>query len=172
MSICFFAKLAKKWVMLWVRFFHWEFLGRWGEKEEFLTKCRIKTYNVVLMEEGRMKKRFELRRSIETPVEIITSFWDEPVDLIASDLSPRGAYLESELMPEPGEHVVCSLELEHCTRDFCFFGEVTRINLNRRKSDGGKPGFGIEFLDCTPLDRLAIREALRGVPPPVPGPRV
>ena len=118
-----------------------------------------------------MQKRFEMRRTIETPIEIITSFWDEPVNLIASDLSPRGAYLESELMPELGEHVVCSLELEEGTREFCFFGEVTRINLNRRKADGGRPGFGIQFLDCSPMDRLMIRAALRGLPPPIPSRR-
>ena len=115
-----------------------------------------------------MHKRFEMRRTIGTPIEIITSFWDEPVDLIASDLSPRGAYLESELMPEPGEHIVCSLELDNGIQEFCFFGEVTRVNLNRRATDGGRPGFGIQFLDCSPLERLAIRDALRGLPPPVP----
>lgn len=118
-----------------------------------------------------MHKRFEMRRSLDVPVEIITSFWDDPVDLVASDLSPRGAYLESEYMPEPGEHVVCCLEIGDTTGEFCFFGEVTRINFLRRKTDGGRPGFGVQFLDCTPLDRLAIRGALRGLPPPVPSVR-
>lgn len=117
-----------------------------------------------------MYKRFELRRSIGIPMEIITSLWDEPIDLVASDLSPRGAYIETELMPEYGEHLVCSFTLpglEEC----CFFGEVSRVNLFRRKRESGRPGFGVNFLDPSPMQRLRIRHSLRGLPPPVPSPQ-
>jgi hypothetical protein len=51
---------------------------------------------------------------------------------------------------------------------FDFFGEVVRVNLLRRRSDRGWPGFGVRFLDAKPLDRLRIREALRNTPPPLP----
>ncbi|MDJ0762498.1 MAG: PilZ domain-containing protein [Myxococcota bacterium] len=118
-----------------------------------------------------MYKRYELRRSFNFPLEVITSDWDEPIDLIASDLSPLGAYIESELFPGAGEHVVCSFNLLRGRPEYCFFGEVTRINFLRRRTDNGRPGFGIKFLDTTPVKRIQIRHSLRGLPPPIPSVR-
>ena len=114
-----------------------------------------------------MKYRFELRRGSEVPMEVITSHWDEPVDLKTGDISPRGAYIMSNFMPNLGDHVICSFQLGKKKR-FDFFGEVTRVNLGRRAADVREPGFGVEFLDSTPLERIQIRDALRGTPPPVP----
>jgi hypothetical protein len=116
-----------------------------------------------------MYKRFEIRRSLEIPIELITPQWDDPVNLVAGDLSPRGAYVQTEMMPESGEHVVCSFNLQLGRPEYCFFGEIIRINMLRRKNDRGWPGFGIKFLDISPLERLTIRHALRGLPPPIPG---
>ena len=118
-----------------------------------------------------MKKRFEIRRSIKLPIEVITSMWDEPLNFNTADLTPHGAYVVSELMPEVGEHLVCSFNLSDMacmTKDYCFFGEVTRVNWFRRIVDRGRPGFGVRFMDAAPLDRLRIRRILRGVPPPIP----
>lgn len=112
-----------------------------------------------------MYKRFEIRRQTALPVEIIASFADEPFFLTARNISPRGAFLESELLPDLGEHLICSFDLD---KNFCFFGEVNRVNLMRRRRETGRPGFGVEFLDTTPLHRMAIRNALRGLPPPIP----
>lgn len=114
-----------------------------------------------------MHKRFETRRGASVPIELITSFSDEPIDLVACDLSPRGVYIKSEFLPEQGEHLVCSFEL-NWGGGYCFFGEVVRVNLLRRRTDLGWPGFGVRFLDARPIDRLRIRSALRGCPPPVP----
>jgi hypothetical protein len=111
-----------------------------------------------------MKKRFEIRRLISRPMEIITSLWDEPLNFFTGDLSPRGAYVFSELMPEIGEHVYCSFDLG-VKRPFEFFAEVVRANMMRRTSDMGYPGFGLDFLDAKPLDRLNIRNLLTGLPP-------
>ncbi len=118
-----------------------------------------------------MKNRFELRRSIHIPIEVITSMWDEPLIFQTGDLTPRGAYVISDLMPERGEHIVCSFNLLDNSfqgREYCFFGEVTRVNLFRRFIERGRPGFGVRFLDTTPLDRLRIRDILRLLPPPAP----
>lgn len=115
-----------------------------------------------------MYKRYEVRRQLTLPMEIIGSFADDPFYLRALDISPRGAFVASELVPDLGEHLVCSFNLNDA---YCFFGEVSRVNLLRRNADQGMPGFGIKFLDAGPLHRLAIRHALRGLPPPVPAKR-
>lgn len=114
-----------------------------------------------------MYKRFEIRRKTQIPIEVITSMWDEPVKLIADDLSPRGTYLVSEMMPNLGEHIVCSFQLTP-GEEHTYFGEVSRVNWLRRSTDLGMPGFGVEFLDTTPFARIKIREALESLPPPLP----
>ncbi len=114
-----------------------------------------------------MYKRFEIRRKADFPVEVITNLWDEPIPLIADDFSPRGTYLISELMPNVGEHIICSFNLPKLG-EHMYFGEVSRVNWLRRSTDKGRPGFGVEFLDISPLTRLKIREALKDLPPPLP----
>jgi hypothetical protein len=115
-----------------------------------------------------MYKRFEIRRRAQIPVEVITSLWDEPIKLVADDLSPRGTYLISEMMPNLGEHIICAFQLPKQDEEHTFFAEVSRVNWLRRKTDTGMPGFGVEFLDTTPLSRIRIREAITALPPPLP----
>lgn len=115
-----------------------------------------------------MYKRFEIRKKTVVPIEVITNFWDEPISLLSSDLSPRGTYIVSELMPQLGEHIVCSFDIRREDPSYCLFGEVSRINWHRRKTDTGPPGFGVRFLDIKPMERLKIRDALRGMPPSLP----
>jgi PilZ domain len=115
-----------------------------------------------------MHNRFEMRRSAGIPIEVIAPDWDDPLEFISGDLSPRGTYLHTDLMPQIGEHVVCSFNLKTGVPEYCFFGEVTRVNLHRRKCDSGRPGFGVRFLDAKPFERIQIRQALRGLPPPIP----
>ena len=114
-----------------------------------------------------MKKRFEIRRSVERPIEIISSVWEDPVEFYTADLSPRGGFIVSEYILDMGEQIVCSFDLG-AKNKFVFLGEVKRINLMRRKTDVLRPGFGIKFLDAGPMERIKIRYALRGTPPPVP----
>jgi hypothetical protein len=114
-----------------------------------------------------MKKRFELRRQVTRQIEVITTDWDEPVQLTTQDLSPRGAYIKSNYLPQMGEYVVCSFSLGK-KQQYDFFGKVVRTNLKRRKTDVRAAGFGVEFVDSRPLERIAIRNALKGTPPPAP----
>ncbi|HUT77418.1 MAG TPA: PilZ domain-containing protein [Polyangia bacterium] len=111
--------------------------------------------------------RFETRRGASVGIEVISSLWDTPIDFLTRDLSPRGAYVRSELLPDPGDHVICSFDLG-CRRPFELFAEVVRVNLLRRAGDGADPGFGLRFLDARPFDRLRIRQALANTPPPRP----
>jgi hypothetical protein len=114
--------------------------------------------------------RFEMRRGASVGIEVISSLWDVPLDFLTRDLSPRGAYVVSELLPDRGDHVLCSFDLG-AGRPFELFAEVVRVNPLRRASDLADPGFGLSFLDAGPLARLQIRRALAGTPPPLPGRR-
>lgn len=112
-----------------------------------------------------MQKRFEMRRSTDIPVEIMTAMWDEPVRLYAGDLSPGGLFLRSEFFLDAETPVICTFKLH---KEHFVYGKVLRQNPMRRRTDRGRPGFGVEFMYTTPLTRLRIREALRGLPPPIP----
>jgi hypothetical protein len=115
-----------------------------------------------------MKKRCETRRLAGVHMEMISSRCRETLDVFTGDLSPRGAYVVSPLVPAVGDHLVCCFSLGEKPREYLFFGEVTRVSLGRRRGDAGPAGFGVRFLDATPLERLLIRSELRGVPPPTP----
>jgi len=116
-----------------------------------------------------MKNRYEVRKIFNHGVEMISSLWDEPVKLMATDISPEGAFVVSDLALEEGEKVVVAFSFDRVQKEFCFFAEVARVSLNRRTSDLGMCGMGLRFLDAKPFERLTIRDALRSVPPPLPG---
>lgn len=112
--------------------------------------------------------RYEIRKAVHGHLELISSLWDDPVTLETTDISPEGAFTITDLPLEVGETVVVSFGLEKTLKAFCFFAEVSRVNLSRRARDLDVAGMGLRFLDAKPMERLAIRDALRKVPPPVP----
>lgn len=101
-------------------------------------------------------------------MELVTSEWDEPVGLLARDLSPGGIFVRTELPLQMGAELVLCFRVPECPREFTVFGEVVRVCLPRRRTDVVPAGMGIRFLDMTPIERLFVRGALRGVPPPLP----
>jgi hypothetical protein len=115
-----------------------------------------------------MRSRFEVRKAIRLPMEVIMADWDEPVELSTSDLSPRGCFVRSGVLVDDGEPVVVSLRLSGSDEEMLIFGEVARVAFHRRRQDVGPSGFGIRFTDTKPMQRVRIRERLRGVPPPLP----
>ena len=114
------------------------------------------------------RDRYEVRKAFDQDVELITSDWDEPVGLPARDLSPGGVFVATDLPLERGAELVLSFRVADCPKEITVFAEVVRVNLPRRRSDRARAGMGVRFLDMTPLERLFVREALRGVPPPLP----
>jgi hypothetical protein len=115
-----------------------------------------------------MQKRSEVRRSTIVSADVSSAYWHETLDLVAADLSPQGMYLLSEKMPEIGDVLYCSFALASENPEYRFFSEVKRINWHRRRTDRMRPGFGVEFLDVKPEKALALKKALRGLPPPLP----
>ncbi len=119
-----------------------------------------------------MQQRNELRRSTIISTEVSAPWWQEPLDLVAADLSPRGMYLIcDDEMPELGDTLFCSFSLEQNKPDYNFFSTVKRVNWHRRKTDLYRPGFGVEFINPEPWKKLLIRNRLQGLPPPIPSKR-
>lgn len=112
--------------------------------------------------------RFEVRKAWSRDVELVAADWDEPIGLRARDLSPGGVFLATDLTLEMGSELVLSFHVPECPREITVFGEVVRVCMPRRRTDFFPSGMGVRFLDMTPLERLFVRDALRGVPPPLP----
>jgi hypothetical protein len=117
-----------------------------------------------------MYKRFEVRRDTTVPVVVFFPDWASPRILLTGDLSPRGLYLQTDdiVMTSPETPLICSFSLN---RPYHLSARVCRVNPLRRRSDTGRPGFGVEFVHVRPLTRISLRSDLRGLPPPIPRPR-
>lgn len=114
------------------------------------------------------RDRYEVRKAFAHEVELVTSDWDEPVEFAARDLSPAGVFVATDLPLEQGSELVVSFWVPACPGEITVFGEVVRVALPRRRTDRFPAGMGVRFLDMSPLERLYVRDALRGVPPPLP----
>jgi hypothetical protein len=112
--------------------------------------------------------RYEIRKAYQTGIEVISSLWDDTVNLMATNVSPEGAFVATDLPLDHGEKVVVSFSLEKVRKEFTFFAEVSRVVLNRRISDYSVSGMGLKFLDAKPFERITIRDAVRRIPPPLP----
>jgi len=112
--------------------------------------------------------RFEVRKNFRKLVEVISNHWDEPVEYLCQDLSPRGAFLKTNFPLCIGESVLVSFTLPGVKDDFNLFGTVTRVDMPRRSNDWGSTGMGVEFTGISPKERFLVRQGLRKTPPPLP----
>jgi len=113
-------------------------------------------------------KRFEVRKGKSLRVEIMSHWWDEPIDFETSDISPRGLFVKTIFPLHIGEDVVVSFRLDNVEKEFLLFGKISRVEMPRRNSDIGEAGMAISFKDISAWERLLIRESLRYIPPPIP----
>jgi hypothetical protein len=114
--------------------------------------------------------RRALRRAVHMECDVVCPWWDEPVAHRATNLSPQGIWLESQLPLTPGEVVVLSFTPPRFdpSRELIAFGTVRRTELRRRASDPRASGMGIEFLDLDDDEATELAAVLRGLPPPLP----
>lgn len=112
--------------------------------------------------------RFEVRKARPTRIELISQHWDEPVEMLATDISPGGLFMPADLLLEAGEPVVACFSLPGHAQEFQLFGDVVWVSMPRRAADIGCSGMAVNFVKTTALERLSIRHSLRGVPPPLP----
>ena len=113
-------------------------------------------------------RRSEVRKALRLPIEVVHPDWEAPEVWTTFDLSPTGAYVRSEREAAPGDAVVVSFQLPNSSHELSFFGRVVRALWDVRDDELVPCGFAVRFVDAGPLDRLRIREALRGIPPRIP----
>jgi len=118
-----------------------------------------------------MHVRYEVRKAVRVPVEVVCAEWDEPVAMTTADLSPRGCFLPTGVLVEPGTSLVVSFRIGGEAGECSFFGEVSRVARWRRRTDPRFGGLGVRFIGLRPIERLRLRERLRRVPPPLPSRR-
>jgi Tfp pilus assembly protein PilZ len=113
--------------------------------------------------------RYEVRKARRTDAEIISGLWDEPLPMLATDLSPAGLFIPTDILLEPGEIVVACFCLPGHREEFQLFGEVAWVAMSRRATDADQlAGMGVRFVKTRPIERLVIRATVRDLPPPLP----
>src|SRR5262245_58413747 len=83
------------------------------------------------------------------------------------DVSPYGAFLETDVDVEVGDEVYLSFEAPRSRIWVDACARVVRIVRGRRASDRTR-GVGLTFEEIEPIDRAVLRASLELVPPPVP----
>jgi hypothetical protein len=83
------------------------------------------------------------------------------------DLSPYGLLILSEERAEVGDELIVSFEGPGRSGWFTTEAVVARVVRGHRRGDPGY-ALGLRFTGLSLADRLALRELLEGIPPPVP----
>lgn len=115
--------------------------------------------------------RRAVRRAVELPCELVSYYWDAPAELHLADLSPFGAWIDTELPLHRGAEVVLSFCPPRCYRELNVFARVAQVRTGRRRGDRGRLGMGLEFGDLSDEERALVAASLRGLPPPFNRPR-
>jgi c-di-GMP-binding flagellar brake protein YcgR len=106
------------------------------------------------------------RRSIELPVLVsdATNRVKAGIRFATTELSLGGAFVRSDLLFEVGEILNLQIEIPS-QRRVSAVGRVVRVSRGsvRDDHDGaeGQAGMGIEFVDLSAADRVALETAIR-----------
>lgn len=119
---------------------------------------------VEILEGGRK----ELRRGVGLGCEIVSDFWDEELPFRLVDLSPSGAFIETQLPLGRDDELELTFTPPRSRALYQLRARVVRTSLGRRCRKTDVPGMGVEFLDLTTADRDALAGYLIGIPPRVP----
>jgi hypothetical protein len=114
------------------------------------------------------QRRRAVRRAVQVECDVLSEQWDEPVPLLATDLSPFGLWLETPFPLEVGEELVLSFTPPNLDDELVAMAEVRRVALRRRRTDPPVSGMGIAFTDVEAVAASGIEQALEGLPPPLP----
>ena len=113
------------------------------------------------------QQRRVLRRAVRVDCQVVRERDFKLIGSRAVDLSPAGMLV---LLQEPvltGEPLVVAFRLPRSDHWFDAEAVVARVLHGRRPGDLGRC-FGLEFDALEPAVQAHLRQALRGVPPPLP----
>ncbi|MEZ4326469.1 MAG: PilZ domain-containing protein [Polyangiales bacterium] len=119
--------------------------------------------------------RSEVRRQVDIECQLVSDFWDVPIEHHVLDLSSQGMWLSCDYPLHVGEEVV--VELTPPARDpsarepLFLFGRVCRVQMQRRKHEDHKAGMAIQFFHDSELTADRLAAALVGIPPKLGAPR-
>jgi PilZ domain len=115
-------------------------------------------------------RRRSLRRAVSLEASLLSDGWDGSVPFTATNLSPEGLWLETDLPLDLGEEVVVSFRPPTWSAEqpMRALARVTRVGLYRRKREHRRSGMGLRFVALDPIESAFLRSSLRGLPPPLP----
>ena len=100
-------------------------------------------------------RRAARRDPLAIQASVYSRWFDKPVDVETNDLSPEGAFLVSELLLEPGEHVLSTFAVPGTAHVLVADAEIVRVNGER-----GEAGMGLAFARLPSIDERILRGAL------------
>jgi hypothetical protein len=115
-------------------------------------------------------RRGSVRRAVSVEAAVASDYWDGSIPLLATDLSPEGLWLESDLPLDVGEEVLVTLRPPRWTEEqpLIAIAEVARVGLFRRQRERRASGMGLRFVELERAHAELLRATLRGLPPPLP----
>ena len=108
--------------------------------------------------------RRALRRQIALRCDVISHYWEEPVEHLLGDLTAFGAWVDTLCPLHRGAEVVMCFSPPG-GQPLTVFGEVRRVVTGRLRSDRGRLGMGIAFTNMSYDEMCRVDRSLRGVPP-------
>lgn len=122
-----------------------------------------------------LSTRSEVRRHVDIACDIVSDYWDVPIEHQVSDLSSQGMWLTCDYPLHVGEEVV--VQLTPPARDparrapLFLFGRVCRVEIHRRANEEKKAGMAIQFVHDSDIEEERLASALVGIPPKLRAPR-
>jgi hypothetical protein len=116
------------------------------------------------------RRRRSLRRVVRLDTEVTCDQWDGAISLLATDISLHGMWLQADFPLGIGSELSMSFIPPDCPQRIPFhaLGRIVRVSLLRRRSDTGRAGMGVSFVDLRPDQLQRLTRALHGMPPPLP----
>lgn len=116
-------------------------------------------------------RRRALRRAVSLECAVHSPLWDGPAWYQATDVSPFGLWLHSDLALELGDRVVLGFRPPRWPEwawPVTAVGEVVRVSLPRRRGDRHPAGMAVRFTEIDPETAAQMQLRLRGLPPALP----
>jgi hypothetical protein len=119
-------------------------------------------------------RRQALRRAVDLECGVLSTEWEDVAAIWATDLSPLGMWLATDLPLALGDSIVVSFKPPRWpswSGPVVVLAEVVRVGMPRRRGDVGQAGMGVRFIDLDPDHEARMRGCLLGMPPTLPSVR-